>query len=1345
MTSKKERTNMEEKEFKYYSTHRPFDLGTFPRQNMIDFTNYDNRKYVDDIGREAWGEITYSEPLTEQQLNDYEFVADPNNSLMAVEEREVTHGENIQKFSDLKQFTEGMIVASNRVCEIIEPQNIDHETNELRYYEGADLSDGEVVRFSLDEVEEVTFTDGSKYRLSQEEFDDLKNKFQPIRDRFKQEQERIDQVAKSIHNFYENSDEAIVEDVDDIAISLLQGNADEYINDLLDYKDSFANELSQSEVKQIYSLVNDLKELPYTNLQDIKKDSELNIAIESTKDFNDYYFQPNMNNTEGRGREDYYRIVYMNDYGDVQPFDNHVFGTEKEAQSYSETIKGVHTISYDELVNNTVSYRQLDRTKDLKHKYDVELQRLQSAMNLTGWKLRLAQGKNTYWYNDSHDYVTERKFDEFEDVQSYLEDVIINDKDIEKTFNSLVYGSDKNEISEPQKLDSITLFLKYSNPREVNGLHIENDRITFSSIEEMNKYVKGEVAYDVLDNAIKKGDNEILLYAENQSGEKIWTAENPHREESARVDAEKKGDSTKKMDNQNDGKTTAKDELLQKLQDGIKQTLDSEHFADWCKKQGKLYYNNYSLNNAMLTYLQKPEATYVCGYESWKNFGRQVKQGAQSIKVLAPVFAKEFGGKGSLLASIKKNCNEQLKKNPSLEYANYRLGQSKLSFNMYKNGLFDVKINDEVKMAHITSDDMRKFLDQSVIGKVPTYYNAVPVFDVSDTTDEVEFLWVSKDNCKKEEMVLDDNGNPITNKRGQVKIINTEERKARFNADIDMELKEQDVEKMQILYETLQKISNDKGIPMEEADPSKDEHMRGGALGYYQHATAEYPQGHIVISSELNLTDKVAVAFHETAHSDLHSDLDKLKSDMGNDVNVTKNLKEVQAEAVAYMTASTFGIETDHKSFNYIANWSDGRELKALENSLNVIYKESRRLLKEIETELDTKGLNMAFEPKDKTPLSAEEKNAIVTQYKDFMLSNMRSNESVQKSALEDYKALDESLQKTIVKEQIVLTSKIEQKLSSLNKKIDALENSSEKQEQVNLTYQLRAEEQQINSLVNKVNDLSEERVEAVREEVQKNKEDTKKLYADNPLKAMEQLQKDNDKMKDLSSNDLKYLATSKYISRNFSKYLGVDNNKFVDLSTKQLDNLKEVMSKNKTAVEISFCEQWGDEPIFKEGTVAHPKLANKIIESAEQQVRDLKVQAEKQGEYYPYSKCDLTIYTFIDNNTLTALNTRLDIGDKEQKNLTDHLSQICNKGQDKQTVLDNFVKATRERSNIQILTPQLANDKVMEHRIDPNNIDSASRSMSQWKDSMNKSNKEQSDDFSEEREKSNDESIVKE
>ena len=61
--------------YKYYSTQRPVDIGTFPKPkgNAPDeIVNYDQRVPVEGGAFLAWGHLTYTKPLTEKQAADYE-------------------------------------------------------------------------------------------------------------------------------------------------------------------------------------------------------------------------------------------------------------------------------------------------------------------------------------------------------------------------------------------------------------------------------------------------------------------------------------------------------------------------------------------------------------------------------------------------------------------------------------------------------------------------------------------------------------------------------------------------------------------------------------------------------------------------------------------------------------------------------------------------------------------------------------------------------------------------------------------------------------------------------------------------------------------------------------------------------------------------------------------------------------------------------------------------------------------------------------------------------------------------------------------------------------------------
>ena len=52
-------------------------------------------------------------------------------------------------------------------------------------------------------------------------------------------------------------------------------------------------------------------------------------------------------------------------------------------------------------------------------------------------------------------------------------------------------------------------------------------------------------------------------------------------------------------------------------------------------------FHRYSLHNIMLIASQRPEATHVAGFQTWKQFGRYVKKGAKGILILAPVLLRK--------------------------------------------------------------------------------------------------------------------------------------------------------------------------------------------------------------------------------------------------------------------------------------------------------------------------------------------------------------------------------------------------------------------------------------------------------------------------------------------------------------------------------------------------------------------------------------------------------------------------------------------------------------------------------------------------------------------------------
>jgi len=76
-------------------------------------------------------------------------------------------------------------------------------------------------------------------------------------------------------------------------------------------------------------------------------------------------------------------------------------------------------------------------------------------------------------------------------------------------------------------------------------------------------------------------------------------------------------------------------EILDKLEEGVRTFFSSDQYMQYLDVMSRFY--KYSLNNQILIANQKPDATYVAGFNAWnRNFERRVKKGERAIYILAP-------------------------------------------------------------------------------------------------------------------------------------------------------------------------------------------------------------------------------------------------------------------------------------------------------------------------------------------------------------------------------------------------------------------------------------------------------------------------------------------------------------------------------------------------------------------------------------------------------------------------------------------------------------------------------------------------------------------------------------
>lgn len=75
-------------------------------------------------------------------------------------------------------------------------------------------------------------------------------------------------------------------------------------------------------------------------------------------------------------------------------------------------------------------------------------------------------------------------------------------------------------------------------------------------------------------------------------------------------------------------------DVAEKLEQGVQKVMDSDEYKNWLTFCSK--FHNYSLNNQILIYMQKPDASFVAGFTKWKQLGRNVNKGEKGIMIISP-------------------------------------------------------------------------------------------------------------------------------------------------------------------------------------------------------------------------------------------------------------------------------------------------------------------------------------------------------------------------------------------------------------------------------------------------------------------------------------------------------------------------------------------------------------------------------------------------------------------------------------------------------------------------------------------------------------------------------------
>ena len=139
------------------------------------------------------------------------------------------------------------------------------------------------------------------------------------------------------------------------------------------------------------------------------------------------------------------------------------------------------------------------------------------------------------------------------------------------------------------------------------------------------------------------------------------------------------------------------------------------------------------------------------------------------------------------------------------------------------------------------------------------------------------------------------------------------------------------------LYRSLKTIADNNHVQV------RFEQLENGRRGRYNPKNNE-----IVIHKDMGKAQIIKTFLHETAHSELHH------SHHQQTENLTYSNAELQAESVAYVVASYYGMETAEHSFGYLAKWTDDKKaLSDLETQLDIVQQEAKSLIQRMDKELE--------------------------------------------------------------------------------------------------------------------------------------------------------------------------------------------------------------------------------------------------------------------------------------------------------------------------------------------------------------------------------------------------------
>ena len=377
-------------------------------------------------------------------------------------------------------------------------------------------------------------------------------------------------------------------------------------------------------------------------------------------------------------------------------------------------------------------------------------------------------------------------------------------------------------------------------------------------------------------------------------------------------------------------------EITESIEQGIKELFESDKYMEYLRVMSR--FHSYSRNNVMLIKMQMPGATRVAGFNKWRDqFGRHVKKGEKSIKIIAPTPYKKK------IEEIKRDPDT---KAPMLDKDGKTIMEEKeVSIPMFRVvSVFDVSQTEGRPLPQLASDLIGNVQNYEIFMEALRRSSPVPMelrpiresmdgyFDpekqrIAIRDDMSEVQTVSAAIHEITHAKLHNDAAPIPADAPTYEEVEICGQPALFD---DGRIDDATIPDGLFRYE-LRGSDDDPGIP-----------------AAVELKVAVNHAGTIITAKPLVIPEEGFIPLtEENGLNFLGGEITMQEFQRSNEKD--RQTEEVEAESVSYAVCQYYGIETGENSFGYIANWSSGKELPELKASLDTIQKTASSLISDID------------------------------------------------------------------------------------------------------------------------------------------------------------------------------------------------------------------------------------------------------------------------------------------------------------------------------------------------------------------------------------------------------------